>query len=54
MSYDDEVPRRKRDPLKSFRDPKAEREEKYKERLRIQEENRRREWLERVKRKEKE
>ncbi len=49
---DDEPPRRKRDPLKSFRDPRTERESRYKERLRIEAENRRRAWLERTKKKE--
>jgi hypothetical protein len=49
---DDEPPRRKRDPLKSFRDPTTERESRYKERLRIEAENRRRAWLERMKKKE--
>jgi hypothetical protein len=51
---DDEIPRRKRNPLKSFRDPRADREKRYKERLRVEEDNRRREWLQRVKKKEKE
>jgi hypothetical protein len=54
MSYDDDVPRRKRDPLKSFRDPKFEREERYKARLRIEEENRQRRSQERAKKKEEE
>ncbi len=49
---EDEIPRRKRDPLKSFRDPRVEREKHYKERLRIEEENRRRRWLEMMKKKE--
>ncbi len=52
MSWnDDEIPRRKKDPLKSFRDPRTEREERYKERLRVEEENRRRRWLEETKKK---
>jgi len=52
MSYDDDFPRRKRDPLKSFRDPRTERERSYKERLRVEEENRRREWPGKSKKKE--
>lgn len=44
MSYEEEVPRRKKDPLKSFRDPKMEREEHYKRRLKIEEKNRRERW----------
>lgn len=39
MDYDEEIPRRKRDPLKSFRDPRAEREEHYKKIVRMEEEN---------------
>jgi len=39
VDYDEEIPRRKRDPLKSFRDPRAEREEHYKKIVRIEEEN---------------
>jgi hypothetical protein len=54
MSYDEDFPRRKRDPLKSFRDPRTEREKRYKERLRVEEENRRREWPDKPKKKEKE
>lgn len=49
---EDEMPRRKKDPLKSFRDPVVEREMHYKERLKIEEENRRRRWLELTKKKE--
>jgi hypothetical protein len=52
MSYEDDIPRRKRDPLKSFRDPKTEREQRYKDRLRIEEENRRREYPGKPKKKE--
>jgi hypothetical protein len=54
MSYDEDFPRRKRDPLKSFRDPKTEREKRYKDRLRVEEENRRREWSDKPKKKEEE
>ncbi len=47
MAYDEEIPRRKKDPLKGFRDPRTEREESYKRKLRIEEDNRRRRWMDR-------
>ena len=39
MNWEEEIPRRKRDPLKSFRDPRAEAEEHYKQTVRKEEEN---------------
>lgn len=52
LDNEDEMPRRKRDPLKSFRDLRVEREIHYKERLKVEEDNRRRRWLEMTKKKE--
>ena len=38
MSWEEDIPRRKKDPLKNFRDPKIEAEEHYKQRVRMEEE----------------